>query len=208
MSPPNRRQFLRATGAGVGLGLGLRGPLGLERGRGAGPGARRTPSATTRRRRRHQPPRSRSRQPDHRRLDLPGQSRSFLHSPVPRGVSRPVSTALEDVAARDSRRVRPPIWRMVWRPGNQGEVQRHSPSGLRRLARSRLARLVEAGARRQPRTGSHADGAQLGHPPRDGQPHLGDRHQDRPAVSRAHRRLHGKLGLERRQVGRSAWPIT
>ena len=171
------------------------GPPGLVRTAGTSPGARRTAAAAAGRRRRGQPSRSRTGQPDHRRLDLPGQSGSFRHPSIPRGLSRPVSPALEDLAARDSRYVRSPVRRVVRRPRNQGKVQRRPLPRLRRLARPRLARLVAARARGQPRPGPHPHDAQLGHPPRNGQPHLGDRHPNRPALSRAHGGLHGELGL-------------
>ena len=62
--------------------------------------------------------------------------------------------------------------------GIKGKVQRRPLPRLRRLARPRLARLVETGARGQPGARSHAHDAQLGYPPRNGQPYLGDRHAE------------------------------
>ena len=49
---------------------------------------------------------------------------------------------------------------------------------------------------------------ELGHPPRDGHPHLGDRHEDGPAVPGAVRALHGELGLDRRASRPTSWPTT
>ena len=104
-------------------------------------------------------------------------------------------------ARRDPRRFRPQVWPVVWRARRQGKVQHRALSRLCRPVRPGAARLDAQGGRRQHRTGPHADAAQLGHPPRDGDPHLGDRHQDRASVPRAQPALPGELGLVRREVG-------
>ena len=141
-----------------------------------------------------QPPRSGAGQPDHRRLDLPGEPGSLLHPSVPGGLPRRVSPAVEDPAAGDPRRLRAEVRRLVPRARDQGEVQPHPLSGLRRLARSRLARLVETGARGQPGSGPDDGNARLGHPSRDRQPHLGRRHQDGPSLPRNGRRTSWRTG--------------
>ena len=142
MSPPNRRHFLRATGAGLGLSLAHQcGPPGLFEQEALAPEHRRKAGEATGRRHSHQPPRPRARQPDHRRLDLPGKPGPLRHPSVSRGLSRPVSPAVEDPAARDPGRVRPPVRRMV-QPGLKGKYSL-VPTRMRGLARPRPARLVE-----------------------------------------------------------------
>ena len=54
----------------------------------------------------------------------------------------------------------------------------------------------------QPGARPHFDDTQLGYSPGDDQPYVGNRHENRASVSGADLRLHGKLGLQRRQVGR------
>ena len=122
---------------------------------------------------------------DHRRFDLPGEPGTFWHAPVRRGLAGAggLQEALAKNPAGDPRRVRPQVRPVVPLPRGQGEVQRGAVSGLRRLARPRPARLAAPGAGRQSRPGPHLDGARLGHPPRDGLPHLGDRHEDGVAWS-------------------------
>ena len=208
MGSENRRQFLAGAGLGLGLGwsaagasrrarraTGARRDWSSSRCRGPGSGAKAAPAAG--RGPCAQPPRSSASQPDHRRFDLSGEPGSLLHTSVPGGLPRRVSPAVEDPAAGDTRRLRAEVRRLVSRARDQGEVQPHPLSGLRRLARSRLARLVETGARGQPGSGPDDGNARLGHPSRDRQPHLGRRHQDRPSLPATDGGLHGELGLER-----------
>ena len=83
---------------------------------------------------------------DHRRLDLPGEPGPLRHAPVRPDLagSGRLPEAVEDLAARDPRRLRPQVRRVVRRARRQGQVLDRSLSGLRRLARPLPARLVPA----------------------------------------------------------------
>ena len=53
-----------------------------------------------------------------------------------------------------------------------------------------------------------ADDARLGHPPRDGQPHPGDRHEDGPALPRGDASTSWRTGGGRTASRSTSWPTT
>jgi hypothetical protein len=137
----------------------------------------------------------------HRRLDVPGEPRALkvASRSSPRSFPTATSRTGASCPARFPIRLRPRVRRVVRRAWHQGQVQHRPLSRLRRLGRSRDARLDAARSWKQPQARPRLHAAELGHPSRDGHAHLGHQHQDRPAVRGASDAVHGELGLHRRQ---------
>ena len=158
-----------------------------------------------------QPPRPGAGQPDHRRLDLPGEPRPLLHPAVRRGVPGSVQAGLEEAAAR----------RFPTRSSASSASGAASAAsrGSTRASRTRRASAGSTATCPAGRSGSCGTSLKLVRelmmPNWDIHPEMVTHTwvidtEDRPGVRRARREPHGELGLEPEQVGRRTgrrtWP--